>query len=151
MQPIYDIVGGIDAGECDALVRFPYPKEVDTFKERLLPFAQNYDATVKACTSLPAAERDAWDAFYKVFTAFATRKTDTFGAYGEWVATCGYSRYLDAWAEKLRRHCTLVGPDKVSGGSASEVAKYVAIGAVAIGVLGLGVMFAPEIKAIFRR
>ena len=148
----YDIIGAVDAGECDAAVRFPWSWEVDAFKTRLLSVVTNLNETAKGCNRLPPEERAAWNAFYELFTKFASTPTSTFGAYGEWVTTCGYSRYLDAWLAKFKSYgCRIIGPENVSSGSAGEYLKWIAIGAGVVGIAALAITFAPEIKAVTRR
>src|SRR5512140_3252204 len=102
-------IGGVDAGECDAPIRITWPSEVDAFKARIAPTGAAYDASAKACTTLPADERASWDLFYAAFVQHVTTPTSKLGSYGEWVTTCGFAHTLDAWGEKLKQYCKLAG------------------------------------------
>jgi hypothetical protein len=142
-------VGKIDAGECDAPTRFfLWPSEVDTFKARVLVILEARDISVKACAGLPADERQGWDLFVGSAKPFLQKRTPTFGSYGEWVTTCGYSRYLDAWDAKLKTYsCKIVGPEDVSSGGAQNILKWAATGAIAVAIAAVAITYAPTIKA----
>ena len=147
-----NLIGAIDAGECDAPVRVTWHWEVDSFKARILSVLEDRDLSVKACAGLPPAERQAWDTFTASTRRFLKQPTSVFGSYGEWVTTCGYSRYLDAWDVKLRKSgCKIIGPEDISSGDSQAVLKWVATGAIAIAAAAVLITYAPTLKAILPR
>lgn len=146
-QPIqFAQIGRVDGGECDAIVKFPYPREVDIFKARVNTIVLSVDAGVKNCPALPQSERQAWNGFLAEWSIFAGKSTSLFGAYGEWVQTCTYSATLDGWIEKLKRYCTLPGPENIEPPNAINLVKWITVGAVVVGSVALLTIYAPEIK-----
>jgi len=151
---VADGVGQIHAGECDygALGKIIWPSDVDRFKTRIHGFFENMAAAVATCPSLPAGDRAAWARFAADWLPFRARPTPTFGSANEHEHACAFSATMDRWYEHLARYCTIPGakPPTVApkGGDTAAIVRWAAIGAIAIGALGLLVLYAPEIKAI---
>jgi hypothetical protein len=143
---LFSEIGRVDGGECDAIVKFPYPHEVDVFKSRINAIVQSMDAGVKSCKGLPESELQAWNSFLIEWTTFANKPTPTFGAYGDWVQTCTYSATIDAWRDKLNQYCKLPGPENIKASGSADLVKWLTVGAIALGGTVLLLTYAPEIK-----
>lgn len=147
--------GGVDAGECDAPVKFTWPSEVDDFKARLQTIFDATDRTVIGCASLPAEQRKAWNNFYAAWRTFRVKETPTFGSYNDWVTTCTYAKTLDGWRETIKNaKCPIIGPADIKGyelptgveKSLESLATTVKWGMLGLGGLILLVTFWPEIR-----
>jgi hypothetical protein len=144
-------VGGVDAGECDQF-QITWPSDVDRFKASLDPFFDATNTGVGGCPGLPETERAAWKQFYADWKAFARRKTPPFGSSNERELACTFSRRLDGFREKIKKTCAIPGPEQIEGrrGTSSDtvdLVRWATIGVVAVGAIGLLVLYTPEIKA----
>lgn len=145
----YTQFGGVDAGLCDEF-QFTWPSDVDRFKAQLTPLFAATDASIASCPAFPAEDRKAWKEFLATWTAFAARKTPTFGSSNEREQACAHARVLDGWRAKVARFCTLVGPEQIQGGSGKtpslDLVRWIVIGTAIAGGVGLLILYAPEIK-----
>lgn len=154
--------GRSDAGECDELFHFAgWPGQVDDFKTRLGSVFDDTAATVQNCAGLPQVQKDSWGRFLAEWKTFQARKTDWFGSYGEWKATCEYAKRLDAWRADVlaKAKCEFVGPSNIHGyeidpsavSALDSIATTVKWGAIALGGTILLVTLWPEIRGVLGR
>lgn len=94
----------------DVLPRIVYPSDVDREKQRLHPLFLATDRAVAACSSLSAAERAGWQAFYVSWEGFRARETPLFGAANEWDLSQRFAIDLAGWQVTLATKCALAGP-----------------------------------------
>lgn len=147
----YPQISGVDGGECEKIFYFGvWPSDVDTFKQRLNTIAESMDIGIKTCQGLPQSERQSWEIFIKEWRAFMAEETPTFGAYGKWTNACTYAATIDSWREKLLRYCHLPGPDKIEPPNTTNLVKWAVVGALGIAAVTTLVVYAPEIKRLFR-
>jgi hypothetical protein len=148
-------VSGVDGGECTAdVLKITWPSDVDDFKARLAPIAQGIDASVQSCAALTPADRASWSASFSAWLTFAGVKTPTFGSSNAWQTACSWARTFDAWRDKLTGvRCAIAGPNQIQTEQTKPVdlAKWIAIGAVAVGTVAVLLVYAPEIKAFLPR
>ena len=148
MGAAYDRMGQIDAGECGVLFRFPYPGDVDRFKQRINTYFENADAAVRACTALPIGDRQAWTRFILTWRAFLKRETGLLGAYDEWLLTCGYSREMDQWLKTISSYCVVPGPKAPVAPNTESLVRWIIAGTAIVAGTALLLTYAPEIKAV---
>lgn len=131
-------IAGVDGGECDAPVKFPWPSDVDTLKARIGLAVHALDAAIESsCAELSKEDRAEWDLFLAKWIPFAAKETPLIGSYGEWVSACSYSHTVDAWRTKLAGKCSsLPGPDPIRGADTSAV-KWVGVAAAAVAVVAV--------------
>ncbi|HVH45009.1 MAG TPA: hypothetical protein VM925_21800 [Labilithrix sp.] len=141
-------IGGVDGGECDAPVKFPWPSDVDALKARVALQVDALDLGVKSCAGLTAEDRAAWELFVGTWRAFAKKETPVFGAYGEWVTACSYAHTVDAWREKIASKCSSVpGPNPIHGAeTAASTVKWVSAAVLAVAVVGGGIYVARMVR-----
>lgn len=134
-------ISGVDGGECDAPVKFPWPSDVDNLKARIHAQVQALDLAVEEnCGGLSPADKQSWNDFLAQWIPFVQKKTPIIGAYGEWVTACGYAHTVDAWRDKLAKVCSnLPGPEPVKGADTTTVTAVTgAIKALAVVVAVVG-------------
>lgn len=102
-------------------VRIPYsqtlgrigvwPSEVDDYKRRLDVQWKTTDPAVRACAKLTPETRAAWTAELAVWSGWAQKSTDTFGAGHAWDVTEDFERRLRDWQDQVTQAgCPLSSP-----------------------------------------
>jgi hypothetical protein len=147
--------GGVDGGECSAdVVKLTWPSQVDDFKARLAPIVLGLDASIGTCAGMTADDRVTWAAQFATWKTFAAKPTPWFGSSNEWQTACSYAKTFDAWRDRLTAaRCAIAGPNQIQVEKTNPVdlAKWIAIGVVAAGAVGVLFVYAPEIKGVLGR
>jgi hypothetical protein len=131
-------LAGLRVPEIGKLLVFVTQQSVRDLKSRLDPQFNATDADVKACTTLDARERVAWDAFFFSWRTYRASEEGFWSVTSEYDNGLVFEAALQKWQSQLDGRCRLSAPRVTTGDDAGpdlSAVKWAAAAVIAVAVV----------------